>query len=356
VGWTARTGRSAIVPDTLNDARHFRGLDEQTGLDLRSILSAPLRAQDKVIGVLQVADTRPNRFTTDDLNIVEPLVGAAATAIMNARLYETAQQEIAERQRAQEALRQQTIELETRNAELDAFAHTVAHDLKNPLGVVMGYAEMLDIYEATYTPEDRKEVAVEIVRATQKMNNIIQELLLLSEVRKAEVELSPLNMGVIADEARRRLVHMLQTHRAEIRVPEPSAWPVALGYAPWVEEVWVNYLSNAIKYGGRGDEPPLIELGAETQADGMLRFWVHDHGSGIAPEDQARLFTPFTRLDQVRAAGHGLGLSIVRRIAEKLGGGVSVDSQMGEGSTFSFTLAAYAPWFDEQGLVSPPDG
>ncbi len=122
---------------------------------------------------------------------------------------------------------------------------------------------------------------------------------------------------------------------------------IALGYAPWVEEVWVNYLSNAIKYGGRGGEPPRMELGAEAQADGMIRFWVHDNGAGITPEDQARLFTPFTRLDQVRAAGHGLGLSIVRRIADKLGGHVSVDSQIGEGSTFSFTLAAYVPQVNE---------
>jgi len=121
---------------------------------------------------------------------------------------------------------------------------------------------------------------------------------------------------------------------------------MALGYMPWVEEIWVNYLSNAIKYGGR---PPRLELGAdplpnpppqagEGLGGGMIRFWVRDHGAGLTPEDQARLFTPFTRLDQVRVKGHGLGLSIVRRIVEKLGGQVGVESQVGQGSTFSFTL------------------
>jgi two-component system sensor histidine kinase/response regulator len=115
-----------------------------------------------------------------------------------------------------------------------------------------------------------------------------------------------------------------------------------MGYAPWVEEVWVNYISNALKYGGTPSAAPRVELGAETQGDGMVRFWVRDHGPGIAPEAQLRLFTPFTRLDHVRAGGHGLGLSIVRRIVEKLGGQVSVASQVGEGSTFSFTLAGYA--------------
>ncbi|MCK4449343.1 MAG: HAMP domain-containing histidine kinase, partial [Anaerolineae bacterium] len=107
------------------------------------------------------------------------------------------------------------------------------------------------------------------------------------------------------------------------------------GYPLWVEEVWANYLSNAIKYGG---QPPRVELGATVQADGYVCFWVRDNGDGIPPEERAHLFTPFTRLDRTRAQGHGLGLSIVRRIVEKLGGQVGVESEMGRGSVFTFTL------------------
>ena len=113
---------------------------------------------------------------------------------------------------------------------------------------------------------------------------------------------------------------------------------MALGYGPWIEEVWVNYLSNALKYGGMPSAPPRIELGAEPQPDGLVRFWMRDYGPGIPTESQAHLFTQFTRLDQVRAKGHGLGLSIVRRIVEKLGGQVGVISQVGQGSTFFFAL------------------
>jgi two-component system sensor histidine kinase/response regulator len=76
------------------------------------------------------------------------------------------------------------------------------------------------------------------------------------------------------------------------------------------------------------------------QPDDMVRYWVRDHGPGLTPEDQSLLFTPFTRLDQARLTGHGLGLSIVRRIVEKLGGQVGLKSRMGEGSTFYFTLPA----------------
>jgi len=115
---------------------------------------------------------------------------------------------------------------------------------------------------------------------------------------------------------------------------------VALGHGPWVEEVWTNYLSNALKYGATPPAAPRIELGAALQSDGMVQWWVRDHGPGLAPEAQTRLFTPFTRLDQVRMRGYGLGLSITRRIVEKLGGQVGLTSDMGEGSTFYFTLPA----------------
>jgi two-component system sensor histidine kinase/response regulator len=152
------------------------------------------------------------------------------------------------------------------------------------------------------------------------------------------VEAMPLDIGCIVDEARQRLAHMIAESKAEIILPQD--WPLASGYAPWVEEVWANYLSNALKYGGR---PPRIELGATEQSDGWVRFWVRDNGPGLTPEQQARLFAPFTRLDRVRAQGHGLGLSIVRRIVEKLGGSVGVESSgvPGQGSVFYFTLPAH---------------
>ncbi|MEW5960997.1 MAG: ATP-binding protein, partial [Chloroflexota bacterium] len=110
-----------------------------------------------------------------------------------------------------------------------------------------------------------------------------------------------------------------------------------MGYAPWVEAVWTNYISNAIKYGGR---PPHVELGAEVQPGGMVEFWIKDNGDGLSAEEQRRVFAPFTRLSQVSTEGHGLGLSIVQRIVEKLGGQVGVKSEgkPGQGCTFSFFL------------------
>lgn len=246
--------------------------------------------------------------------------------------------EVSERKRAEGALRHRTAEVQARNAELDAFAHTVAHDLKGPLASIVGYAEVVRKYSSSLPEEQVLEYVQEIGQSGRKMGNIIDELLLLAGVREEEVEPVPLDMAGIVAAVQERLSFMIEEHQAQVVSQEN--WPVALGHAPWVEEVWANYLSNALVYGGR---PPRVELGATAPIDGMVRFWVRDNGRGIDPEEQSRLFTPFTRLSQVRTEGQGLGLSIVRRIVEKLGGTVGVESELGQGSLFFFTLPAGRP-------------
>jgi signal transduction histidine kinase len=266
--------------------------------------------------------------------------------IQLARINDELTHEIIERTRVEKELLRHTVELEARNEELDAFAHTVAHDLKTPLTWVIGYADLLKKEHAKLSDEEMYDWLDEIAKSGRRMNSIIEELLLLSSVRKVEeIEIQSLDMLSIVDQVLDRLAPMIEEYQAEIVLPK--TWPGALGYTLWIEEVWTNYLSNALKYGGR---PPQVELGAtvqpstaslangEQERDQYVRFWIRDNGLGISPKDQARLFTLFTRLDQVRAKGYGLGLSIVRRIVEKLNGKVGVESEMGQGSTFWFTL------------------
>jgi PAS domain S-box-containing protein len=244
--------------------------------------------------------------------------------------------DITERKQAEESLRQSNTELQARNEELDTFGHTVAHDLKNPLSNIIGFAYLMEDRENPLSAEEIYQMARTIKQMGLKMDSIIEELMLLSGLRKAEVKMEPLNMANIVAEIVERLGPQIQDSQAKLTCP--TDWPKVMGYAPWVGEVWVNYFSNAIKYGGH---PPHIELGA-TQEDDVIRFWIHDNGPGLSSEEQARLFTPFERLEQAGLSGHGLGLSIVRRIVERMGGQVSVKSTgvAGEGSTFSFTLPA----------------
>jgi PAS domain S-box-containing protein len=242
-----------------------------------------------------------------------------------------------ERRRAEDALRRYTADLQTRNEELDTFAHTVAHDLKNPVGLVISFAEMLNDCYTTMSNDEVQESMQTLLHIGCKMDNIIDELLLLAGLRSAQVKTGPLDMRCVVTEAQQRLAQVIQECKAEIVLKQPEAWPRALGYAPWLEEVWVNYISNALKYGGM---PPRIELGADPLADGMVRFWLRDNGPGLNTEQQAQLFASFTRLDRIRPNGHGLGLSIVRRIMDKLGGQAAVESEgiPGRGCVFSFTL------------------
>lgn len=225
--------------------------------------------------------------------------------------------------------------------ESKSFAQNVAHDLKTPLTAILGFASMLSDSQARIPPEQQKDALQAIVKTSLKMNNVIQELLLLAAVRQGNVKTGPIQMAGVVSGAKQRLWSVITDTNAELVIPDASSWPVVVGYAPWIEEVWINYISNAIKYGGK---PPHIELGADanykTYPDGhkMARFWVRDNGKGISSEEQAQLFNQFTRLDQVRAEGHGLGLSIVAQVVEKLGGEVGLESYPGQGSTFFFLL------------------
>lgn len=219
-------------------------------------------------------------------------------------------------------------------AELDAYAHTVAHDLKNPVAIMMGYSDMLRDFPSLGESEIA-QITDNIFSGAVKMQTIIDELLLLASIRKMDdLQTRPLVMQDIVSDAVTRLQMNLEEAGAAIRVPD--SWPAAVGYAAWIEEVWANYISNAIKYGG---SPPEIELGA-AEENGMVTFWVQDNGPGIPAEDQDSLFKQFSRLDTARAQGHGLGLSIVKSIVTKLGGEVGATSEPGQGSTFYFTLPA----------------
>ena len=225
-------------------------------------------------------------------------------------------------------------EMQARNEELDAFAHTVAHDLRNPLNVILGYAELL----ANRVPLDElgSQAVQGLLRSAFKMTDIINALLLLAGVRKQVLpKFTPVDMSAVIQETLARLAPAIERTQAEIALPE--AWPAIWSYAPWIEEVWVNYIDNALKYGG---EPPRIQLGATVLPGDRVRFWVRDNGSGIAQEQQTRLFIPFHRVGSRSVEGHGLGLSIVRRIIDRLGGEAGVESGPDQGSTFFFTLSA----------------
>lgn len=217
--------------------------------------------------------------------------------------------------------------------ELDAFARTVAHDLMSPAASIANMSELLMLGEINEI--EHNTFIKHINTSANKMTGIIEALLVLSKISDMkELPIIKLDSEKILDSAIYRLSDLIDLSKAKIIKPEK--WNEALGNPEWVEEIWVNYISNAIKYGGIS---PIVTLSSELNGN-MVRMCVSDNGNGISIEGQALLFNEFTRLDDHKDSiiGHGLGLSIVKRIANKLGGEVGVDSQVGKGSTFYFTL------------------
>lgn len=317
---------------------------------VRAHIAVPLRVRDQTIGALSLENVKPGAFNSEHVDMATQVAMSLAAALQSAQLYASAQQELADREAVERALRESEMQLRAkvkdlalRNRELDAFAHTVAHDLKAPLSLLVGYTGVIETDDFGDDPETLSRCVAAIRRSAHKMNSIVDELLLFASVCRADdVERSPVDMAPTISDVLWRLSNLVQQRQATITLPE--IWPIAAGYAPWIEEVWASYLSNALKYGG---DPPLIELGASVEEDTskgdgapLVRFWVRDNGNGLSLAQQERIFTPFERLSQVRVAGHGLGLSIVQRIMARLGGGCGVEStgKPGEGSTFYFTL------------------
>jgi signal transduction histidine kinase len=237
-------------------------------------------------------------------------------------------------QRSQVLLSEHITILQSKNKELEAYANTVAHDLKEPLAVMILTSNLINRIP-NITPEELKEYLGQIKSTAYQMNSIVNSILLFAKVGRMEAPVEPVDTAQVVANVLNRLSVIMKVRQAQIDLPEH--WPAVIGYAPWIEEVWANYLSNALKHGG---QPPQIELGASIQTDGMVRFWIRDHGPGIPIEIQARLFSSFTQSEYINNPDHGLGLSIAHRIVEKLGGQVGFETEAGKGSLFFFTLKA----------------
>ena len=218
--------------------------------------------------------------------------------------------------------------------DLESFSHAVAHDLKNSLGSISSSTEILKDSIKNNDTESLNEITELIKVSADKALHITEELLTLARISQEEIELKPLNMQTVFQEALKQLKQQIETSEAEIIFPD--TWPTAMGYAPWIEEIWTNYLTNAIKYGGK---PPKIEVGFGIN-NNCVKFWVKDNGDGLTKDEQPKLFNKYVRLAPKKAEGYGLGLSIVKSIADKLDQSVGVESTgiKGEGSLFYFSL------------------
>ncbi|MBZ0281415.1 MAG: GAF domain-containing sensor histidine kinase [Anaerolineae bacterium] len=293
----------------------------------------PLIGDEIVLGTVNFATRKPEHYTQEDMRIGYLLALQLASAIRNARNF-------AELEAARDELRLRASELEARNKELDAYSHTIAHDLKSPLNSLMLKSELIKMkFGEVLGPEGIKFVDG-IKEGGFRMNAMIDQLLWLARLRNVHEALTPLEVKPVVQMAIARFDSLIAEEKITVEYGE--TFPTVLGHAQWVEEIFANLISNAIKYMGKENHQPRITIRGQAQGE-TVRYEVEDTGVGITPEDQKRLFEMFTRLHTVKAEGLGLGLSIVQRMVAKQNGQIGVTSQPGAGSTFWFTLPAAPP-------------
>ncbi len=222
-------------------------------------------------------------------------------------------------------------ELVARNQELDAFARTVAHDLRTPLSLIEGYAQLLQ--EGKNSDEEEKYYLGNIVNAVRHMDELTESLLEYAQVGHSSGEISAVEASEVVQEVLLQQVKTLKQNNIEIEVKKDL--PTVMVDEIKLRQVFANLLDNAIKYmGDNGD--PRIEIGTRP-AEGEVIFYLKDNGRGIKEEQQSEIFQPFKRFAGSASQGLGIGLSTVKLAVQGWGGRIWVESSPGQGSTFLFT-------------------
>jgi signal transduction histidine kinase len=229
---------------------------------------------------------------------------------------------------------ERTAQLEAANKELEAFTYSVSHDLRAPLRAIDGYTNiLLEDYEPGLD-EEGKRVCTTICSETQRMGQLIDDLLSFSHVSRADMQVAAINMEGMATSVYHELTTAESRGRIEFQV---GKLPEAVGDATLIREVWMNLLSNAIKFSSKRERAE-VEVGYRRDGEQVV-YYVRDNGAGFDMRYADKLFTVFWRLHSGKEfEGTGVGLAIVQRLVHRHGGKVWAESQVDKGATFYFTI------------------
>lgn len=294
-------------------------------------LIIPLQSQDKIIGVLNLETPYDNRFTEDRFQFMQILAGQIGVALDNGRLFTQAQHQVVELQ----TLYSKLSELEHLKTDMIRLA---AHDLRNPLSVLMSYVQLLEQDQAKFDPQYHTYFKT-MAHVINRIYNIINEILSLERIEQIAVQQTQetVTLATLIKEAITEYDHQIQTKNQNILTDIDNNVSPVLGDKAQIHEAIINLLGNAVKYTPNNGK---IIIRLDQQQDKAV-LTITDTGMGIPEDQQPNLFKPFFRLqdpDNGQIEGTGLGLSLVRNIIERHRGEIIFNSKYGEGSTFGFKL------------------
>ena len=294
----------------------------------RSALFVPLVREQRGIGTLVLTHPLPGfRFTRRQLALLQTFAGQAVIAIENVRLFGE--------------LREKTRQVEAASRNKSQFLANLSHELRTPLSSIIGFSEVLRDGKSGELTAQQTRFATAIYESGEHLLALINDILDLSKIEAGRMELHPAEFDVPAEigKALTLVGARAERHRIELSAKIDPELRDFYADRRKFKQILLNLLSNAVKFtpdGGR------IVLRAKARPDG-IKIAVRDSGVGIAAEDQAALFREFSQVGRDRARkalGTGLGLALTKRLVELHGGAIAVKSELGKGSTFSFTLPA----------------
>jgi signal transduction histidine kinase/DNA-binding response OmpR family regulator len=330
IGYVMKTGQSYVVNNVFEDAYY---LPNPLLPDTRSEIGLPLKISNRVIGALDVQANQVDAFTPDDVSVLQILADQIAVAVDNARAYELSIQAMEEMRQADKIKSQ--------------FLANMSHELRTPLNSIIGFSRViLKGIDGPITDIQQQDLTA-IHNSGQHLLNLINDILDLSKIEAGKMELTleeNVNLADLINSVMSTVTGLVKDKPIRLKRNLAPDLPLMRVDPTKIRQVLINLLSNAAKFTDEGTITIEAQLQEKPNGDPEVLISVIDTGSGIALEDQNKLFQPFSQVDASptrKTGGSGLGLSICRHMVEMHGGQIGLKSELGTGSTFYFTLPTH---------------